>query len=85
MSQYLIGLGVLLAAGAFLFSRRPASEGSQSSAPAPVRNVAPGGGTGVANYLRQNDMAEATGVAKYLDQKTIANATGVEKFLRDRG
>ncbi len=87
MSQYLIGLGVLLAAGAFLYSRRPASEGSQSSAPAPARNIAPGagGGTGVANYLKQNDIAEATGVAKYLDQQTLANATGVEKFLRDRG
>ncbi|MEE9424521.1 MAG: hypothetical protein V3V18_06035 [Methylococcales bacterium] len=85
MSQYLIGLGVLLAVGAFLYSRRPTSEGSQSSAPAPAHNVASGGGTGVANYLKQNDMAEATGVAKYLDQQTIANATGVEKFLRDRG
>lgn len=85
MSQYLIGLGVLLAVGAFLYSRRPSSEGSQSSASAPARNVAPGGGSGVANYLKQNDMAEATGVAKYLDQQTIANATGVEKFLLDRG
>lgn len=85
MSQYLIGLVALLAAGAFLFSKRPASEGSQSSASAPARNTAPGGGTGVANYLKQNDMAEPTGVAKYLDQQTIVNATGVEKYLLDQG
>ncbi len=85
MSQYLIGLVALLAAGAFLFSKRPASEGSQSSASAPARNTAPGGATGVANYLKQNDMAEPTGVAKYLDQQTIVNATGVEKYLLDQG
>ena len=85
MSQYLIGLVALLAAGAFLFSKRPASEGSQSSASAPARNTAPGSGTGVSNYLKQNDMAEPTGVAKYLDQQTIVNATGVEKYLIDQG
>ncbi len=82
MSQYLIGLVALLAAGAFLYSRRPASEGS-SSAAAPAGNTAPSGGTGVANYLKQNNMAEPTGVAKYMDQQTIANATGVEKYLQN--
>ncbi len=82
MSQYLIGLVVLIAAGAFLFNKRPASESSQdSNAPAPtVAN----GSTGVANYLRKNQMAEPTGVAKYLDQQTIENATGVEKYLSNQ-
>lgn len=83
MSQYFIGLLVLVAAGFYLL-KRPAdsSESAQSSAPAAA---APSGSTGVANYLREHQMAEPTGVAKYLEQQTVASATGVEKYLRDHG
>jgi hypothetical protein len=86
MNQYLIGIIALLGIAFALHKRSGAnsgdSESSQSSAP--VRNTSAGGGTGVANYLKENDMAEASGVAKYLEQQTIANASGVEKYLRNQ-
>lgn len=90
MTNYLIGLGAFALAGLFFFGRKPKTQAE----PAPVytRRPTPGGLTGVARYLEEQEAASATGVTKYLNRlaaseestaatTTSAPATGVAKYL----
>jgi hypothetical protein len=83
MMTYLLGLIVVAVAGfIFLGKREPKAKVSQ----APVYTSHASGLSGVARYLRKNNMIAATGVARYLEsraetEKEKVAASGVEKYL----
>jgi hypothetical protein len=83
MMTYLLGLIVVAVAGfIFLGKREPKAKVSQ----APVYTSHASGLSGVARYLRKNNMIAATGVARYLEsraetEKEKVATSGVEKYL----
>jgi len=83
MMTYLLGLIVVAVAGfIFLSKREPKAKVSQ----APVYTSHASGLSGVARYLRKNNMIAATGVARYLEsraetEKEKVATSGVEKYL----
>jgi hypothetical protein len=83
MMSYLLGLIVFAVAGfIFLNKREPKAKVSQ----APVYTSHASGLSGVARYLRKNNMIAATGVARYLEshaetEKEKVATSGVEKYL----
>lgn len=85
--QYLLGLLVLAVGGYLIFGKREQKLERPVDTVAYTKHVS--GQSGVARYLRRNNMAAAsTGVAKYLEshgesKPAVASAkSGVEKYLQ---
>jgi hypothetical protein len=84
MLSYLLGLVIFAVAGYVLFSKRDGAKTRVSNYETYSKHVS--GLSGVARYLRKNNMVAATGVARYLESqvetaKEAVAASGVEKYL----
>ncbi len=84
MMSYLLGLVVFAVAGYVLFGKRDSAKATVSSSETYSKHVS--GLSGVARYLRRNNMVAATGVARYLESqvataKETVSTSGVEKYL----
>ncbi len=84
MMSYLLGLAVFGGVGYFFLSKRDSSKPKASGSQEYTKH--PSGLSGVARYLRKNNMGAMTGVAKYLESqvsvaKNSAKVSGVEKYL----
>jgi hypothetical protein len=82
-TNVLIGLGVVVAAGVFFFTRKKGGSAKEAI------NTRSGGLTGVERYLQNRSATAGTGVARYLDKKASAlkqkaESTGVSKYLKEK-
>lgn len=83
-TNVLIGLGVVVAAGVFFFTRKKTGGSAKGAA-----NTRANGLTGVERYLQNRSVTAGTGVARYLDKKASAlkekaESTGVSKYLKEK-
>lgn len=83
-TNVLIGLGVVVAAGVFFFTRKKTGESAKGAT-----NARANGLTGVERYLQNRSVTAGTGVARYLDKKASAlkekaESTGVSKYLKEK-
>lgn len=82
-TNVLIGLGVVVAAGVFFFTRKKGGSAKEAT------NTRASGLTGVERYLQNRSATAGTGVARYLDKKASAlkekaESTGVSKYLKEK-
>jgi len=83
-TNVLIGLGVVVAAGVFFFTRKKTGGSAKGAT-----NTRANGLTGVERYLQNRSVTAGTGVARYLDKKASAlkekaESTGVSKYLKEK-